>query len=54
MQREHPAGEPLVLERLAHHARPSATGRPSSVKPAAPASASSAISVSSLAVLAHA
>ena len=47
VQRERPPGDRRVLERAPH--QPGATtGRPSSVKPAAPASASSPISVSSL------
>ena len=47
VQREHAAGQPLVLKRLAH-APASATGTPSSLKPAAPSRASSTISVSSV------
>ena len=46
VQREHPTGEPLVLERLPHDARRSAPAARRRVKPAAPASLSSAISVS--------
>ena len=47
VQRETAAGDRRVLERAAHRARGERTGCPSSVKPAAPASASSPISVSS-------
>ena len=47
VQREHAAGQALVLQRLAQHPGARRPGLPSSVKPSAPSSRSSAISVSS-------